>query len=263
MRKYYYIFKANIMSNLQYIFNIMISFINYFILIFIYLNVWQYIYSDPSKLIYHYSVQQMVWYVIITEMLWFATSGRILCQSISNDVRSGNIAYNMNKPYSYIGYVLANHLGEILVSGLLYGTAGLIMGLILLGGVPTLSLAYIPFILIVIIFSVIINTMLITVVGLISFWIEDSSPFYWLYSKLLLVFGVFFPIEFFPKYLQGFLQYSPVYVIIYGPAKLFVDFSYINLFKIISVQTIYLVVAYLGCQYMYERGVRKLNVNGG
>ena len=114
MRKYLYIFKSNLMTNLQYIGNITIGFITYFVVIFIFANLWKYIYSDQSKLINGYSMEQMIWYVILTEILWYATSGRKLCNKISDDVKSGNIAYNLNKPYNYTGYALYTHMGGAL-----------------------------------------------------------------------------------------------------------------------------------------------------
>jgi len=49
MKKYLFIFKSELMSSLQYIFNILIGFIGYFIIMFIFLNVWIYIYSDPNE----------------------------------------------------------------------------------------------------------------------------------------------------------------------------------------------------------------------
>ena len=70
MRKYLYIFKTEIMSNLQYIFNILVGFIGYFIMLFIFLNLWNYIYDDPNQIINGYTKNQMIWYVIITEILW-------------------------------------------------------------------------------------------------------------------------------------------------------------------------------------------------
>ena len=48
MKKYLYIFKSEIMSNLQYAFDILIGFIGYAVHIFIFLNLWEYIYSDPN-----------------------------------------------------------------------------------------------------------------------------------------------------------------------------------------------------------------------
>lgn len=263
MKKYLYIFKSNLMSNLQYIGNIMIGFITYFIVIFIFLNLWQYIYSDSSELINGYSMNQMVWYVIITEVLWYATGGRKLCRKISEDVKSGNIAYNINKPYSYIGYSLSSHMSEAILKGILYSIAGIVMGLVLLGNVEGFNLISIPFIIISMILAIIINTLFVVCIGLVSFWIEDSGPFYWVYSKLILVFGTMFPVEYFPSVIQPILNFSPIFVTTYGPAKLFVDFSYSNLIVILLAQIIYLVLVSLLATFIYRKGVKRLNVNGG
>jgi ABC-2 type transport system permease protein len=92
---------------------------------------------------------------------------------------------------------------------------------------------------------------------------EDSYPFYWLYSKVILVLGTIFPIEYFPHAIQPILSYSPIYVVSYGPAKLFVDFSYSNFITIIIAQVIYIIISYLLCSFLYRKGVKKLNVNGG
>ena len=95
MRKYLFIFKSEVMTNLQYAFDMLLGFVSYVIHIFIFLNLWRYIYSDSSQLINGYNVKQMIWYVIITELLWSSISGRGLCRKICEDVRSGNIAYNI------------------------------------------------------------------------------------------------------------------------------------------------------------------------
>ena len=101
------------------------------------------------------------------------------------------------------------------------------------------------------------------IIGLFSFYIEDSHPFYWLYSKVILVLGTLLPLEYFPTFIQGILKYLPSYVVAYGPAKLFVDFSSLDAIKILGAQIIYLIISYLLCTFIYKKGVRKLNVNGG
>ena len=67
MKKYLFIIKTQILSNLQYVFNTVFGFVSYFILLYILFNLWTYLYSNPNELINGYSMQQMVWYVIITE----------------------------------------------------------------------------------------------------------------------------------------------------------------------------------------------------
>lgn len=263
MRKYLYIFASEIMTNLQYIFDILIGFVSYCIMIFIFLNLWKYIYSEPSELINGYNMNQMIWYVIVTEILWMSLGGRKLCKKICDDVRSGNIAYNINKPYNYVEYVLSSHLGLVAIRFVLVGLLGMFLGIVFLGSFPNLNLLKIVGVIVTCIFATIINILLITVIGLISFFIEDSNPFYWLYSKVILVIGTLFPIEFFPSAIRPIIKLSPIYVVSYGPAKLFVDFNLTSFIQIILSQIIYLILSFTICHAIYNKGVKKLNVNGG
>jgi ABC-2 type transport system permease protein len=263
MKKYLFIYKSELMSDLQYVFNILFGFIGYFILLFIFFNLWQYIYSDPDEIINGYTMNQMIWYVVITEILWMSLAGRRLCKKISDDVRGGNIAYNLNKPYSYIGYSLWGHLGNITVKSVMYIILGVLTGFIFLGSFPQLNFVSILLVFASGILATIISTLLIISIGLFSFIIEDSNPFYWLYSKVILILGTIFPIEFFPLYLQPILKFSPIYVVSYGPAKLFVDFSWEAFIQVFIAQIIYIFIAYMLCSLLYKKGVKNLNVNGG
>ena len=263
MRKYIFIFKTELMNNLQYIFNILSGFIGYFIILYILLNLWQYLYADETQIINGYTMNQMIWYVIVTEILWSSLAGRKLCRKISDDVRSGNIAYNLNKPYNYILYSLSNHLGSVIFKLFIYIILGIIIGFIFMGEFPNLNIFSIIIILISCILALIINTLLINFIAYFSFFIEDANPFYWLYSKFLLVLGTIFPIEYFPTAMQGILKISPIYAVCYGPAKLFVDFSWTSSITILVAQIIYLLISYLLCLLIYKKGVKKLNVNGG
>ena len=263
MRKYIYIFKSEIMSSLQYISNILISFLSYFMHFFIFFNLWNYIYNNPAELINGYSKCQMIWYVVVTEIIYSVSGGRQLCRLISEDVKSGNISYNMNKPYSYVGYRLFSHLGEGTIKLIIFLILGGIIGLAFLGEIPNLNSIQFLIVIISIIFAIIIQSLFIILIGLLSFIIEDSNPVYWVYSKVILVLGVTFPIEFFPKAIQGIAKFSPINVVSYGPAKLFVDFEAKTAISILVAQMIYLVISYLLCMLMYNKGVKKLNVNGG
>ena len=263
MRKYIHIYKSELVSTLQYMWNILFRLVNFILLIFIFMNLWNYIYDNPNELINGYSKNQMIWYVIITEIIWGATDGRRYCRKIADDVRSGNIAYMINKPYSYIGYAISSHLGETTIKTIIAIVVGFTMGMIFLKNIPIISIFSIAIVLLSGILAVLINSLLVTFIGLISFIIEDSNPIFWLYSKMILVLGVLFPIEYFPGIFAQIMRYSPIYVTCYGPAKLFVDFSYQSVIEIIISQTIYLVIAWIMCYGLYKKGVKKLNVTGG
>ncbi len=263
MKKYLFIFKSELMTSLQYIFNIMSSFIGYFIHIFIFVNLWKYMYSDPNELINGYTMNQMIWYVIITEIIWSVVGGKKACNKVSEDVKGGNIAYNINKPYNYVGYVLSSNLGSSLIKAIILIIIGMIVGYVFMGAFPHLNVLSILVVLVTGVLAVIISLLLTIFIGLFSFIIEDSGPFYWVYSKIILVLGTIFPIEYFPSILQPILKYSPVYVVSYGPARLFVNFSWSEFVSIFIFQIIYIFVSWGLCTLIYRKGVKNLNVNGG
>ncbi len=263
MRKYLFIYKSEIMSNLQYIGNILFGFIFYFLLLFVFFHLWDYIYSDPEELIHGYNMSQTIWHVIITEILWSSVGGNKLCQKIINDVRGGNIAYNLNKPYDYIGYSLSSHLGIATIKLILYIILGFTLGFVFLKDVPIHTLFHLLIVLFSCILAIVISCLLIIMIGLFSFIIEDSTPFYWLYSKAILILGTLFPIEFFPSVMQPILTSSPVYAVASGPAKLFVDFSWNGCVEVLFIQLFYVGICYILCKLVYQKGVKKLNVNGG
>lgn len=263
MRKYLFIYKSEIMSNLQYIGNILFGFISYALLLFVFFHLWNSIYSDPEELIHGYNMNQTIWYVILTEILWSSVGGKKLCQKISNDVRGGNIAYNLNKPYDYIGYSLSSHLGTATIKMILYVILGFMLGFLFLRNLPVHTLSSILVVLLSCILAIIISCLLIIMIGLFSFIIEDSTPFYWLYSKAILILGTLFPIEFFPTIMQPILTYSPIYAVSSGPAKLFVNFSWNGCLEVLFIQLCYIGICYILCKLVYQKGVKKLNVNGG
>lgn len=263
MKKYFYIYKTKLMTDLQYTFDLLLGFVGYIIHIFIFLNLWQYIYNDPKELINGYSMSQMIWYVIVTEIVWTCLNGRSFSKEVSNDVKSGNIAYNINKPYNYVEYALFNHLGGATIRFILLSIIGLTLGFIFLNGFPPLSILQILAVLLSSFLATVISILLIMSLSLISFFIEDASPFYWIYSKFILVIGTIFPIEFFPEVMKPFIKLSPIYAVSYGPAKLFVSFNMNDFVSIMISQVAYLIISFTLCHLIYKKGVKKLNVNGG
>ena len=147
MKKYLYIYKATLIENLSYIANVLLGFINFFVMMFVFLNLWQYIYSDSTQVINGYTMQQMIWYVLITEVLWHGSRNKILTREISQDIKTGNIAYNINKPYNYVIYIISKHLGEITIKFILFVIVGLIIGICLVGPIQNFNFINIPLIL--------------------------------------------------------------------------------------------------------------------
>ena len=262
MKKYLNIFKATLINEFQYVSDIILGFLSFLVKIFIFLQLWNYLYDDPSSLIAGLSKDQMIWYVIMTEMIWYGTRNKTLVSQITDDIKNGSIAYILNKPYSYIIYIITKHFGEISIKFILYMILAIVTGFIFIGPID-FNIITLPLIIIVFLISFIINAIIRIIISMLSFYIEDSTPFHWLYDKMIIVLGIIFPIEVFPLFLQPILKFTPIYVVTYGPAKLVIDFEFSSFITIIFIQIIYLIVTILLLTLIYRKGVRKLNVNGG
>ena len=263
MKKYLKILEYEIKSAFSYISNVLYEYIGFLIHIFIFLNLWKYIYSDSSSLISGYTLKEMIWYVIITEILWSSLGGRRLVKDISKSIKSGDVVYNLTRPINYILYNLFSHLGLVLTRLILYFALGLITGYIFLSEFVQINVISLILVFITMILATIISLLTMILIGELSFFIEDANPVYWIYSKVILIFGTIFPVELFGKILQKILKYSPIYVTTYGPAKLFVHFKYLDFIKLLGFQVLYIGIIYFIALKIYKKGVRKLNVNGG
>lgn len=263
MRKYAVIYRSVLQENLQYAANVAMGFFAYFVFIFIFIKLWGYMYRSPEELIAGYTKEQMIWYVMMTEMLYFGSNANSVAGEVARDVRGGNIAYLMNKPYHYTLYILTKYTGEWSIRLPMYAALAVVIGIVMVGPLPRFRLIALPLMALCVILGLTINAVFKMCISLFSFWIEDTKPFQWLYNKVILVVGIMFPVEIFPETLQPLLKLTPIYTVCYGPAKLIVDFSLEKCLEIAAAQILYLAV---GCGLMfliYRKGVRKLYVNGG
>lgn len=189
-------------------------------------------------------------------MYSFHNSHRFICES----VKSGDIAYNLSKPYNFMLRIIAEQLSTLSKTCVII-LCGAVLGIILAGPV---NIAWYNLILvgIVIFIGLILQLLFNLIVGLLSLWIRyDVSSIWWIVSKFMLLL-VFTPLDFFPKAVQVIGKFLPTTHVTYTPAQLLVHFSYSNFFISLLYEVISLIVLGIVCYVIYKKGVKKLNVNG-
>lgn len=67
----------------------------------------------------------------------------------------------------------------------------------------------------------------------------------------------------FPQLIRPLIKCTPIFVVIYGSAKLIINFTISQFVKVLTAQILYLVISITILIFVYERGVKKINVNGG
>lgn len=262
IRKYGHISKITMTNSLVYFWNFLSK--NFFLafIVFIFLMVWRNIYAQKGSTIEGLSLNQMIWYLVVTELITLSRSD--IHMQLNEDVKSGNIAYLLNKPYNYVMYCFSYYTGEIGIKLISNGIIGFFVGLAYVGGLEGFSFRHFPFIVASILAGCTLHFFIYITLALTSFWIEDNTAFFWIYSKLIFTLGgMLIPIDFFPGWLQRVSQYLPFAYVTYVPARLAVGFSMEGFLVRFPLQLLYTAVFAALAMFLYRRGVKSLNVNGG
>ena len=265
MRKYLNIFTTSLRQESKTFTNALTSSVSFIVIIYIFKQLWQCIYGGQGggTLINGYTLEMMIWYMIMSEIFMYSVNARGVTRAFSNDIKSGKIAYQLNKPYNYYFYQVSSSLGECIWKLAFLLPTAIVIGLVLLGPIANFEVVYLLPLAACLILGIVLTCLIYGAVGLLAFWIEEASPFTWIIQKFQMLFGLFFPPEFFPVWLQPAINYSPVYAMMSGPCKLLANFSWDLFEKVIVSQAIWTAVFVALGLIIYKLGSRKVNVHGG
>jgi len=232
----------------------------YTLFLYVFMSLWRAIYQEGS--VHGYSYVQIVWYLVMTEYIAFA-SGTDIYRKMNEDVRSGAIAYMIGRPTHYVFYQFANSIGQIGLNFVAFGVLACVIGLVFVGPLNTFTLAGILPLILSVSMSTVLNYSILMLIGLSAFVVEDNFAIFLIYQKLSFMLGMFLPIEFLPSWLQPIAKSMPFSYVYWAPAKIFVDYSpglFCELFPRQAAWALAAIVLTLVC---YQLSVRRLQVNGG
>lgn len=260
MKKYIKILTVSMKNSTTYFKDFVMGNVFILLIISIYILLWKNLYSQNVSA--GFTFKELIWYLIINEVVFFNNTD--LFRKIESEIKSGNIAYHINKPYSYPIYILFDALGKNILSFAVNLVFGLIIGLVFVGYIKALSIINLLPIIIMMLLGVVLNLIIYICISLTSFWIEENRPFIWIYRQFVFAFGGFLvPITLFPKALYNITLHMPWTYVAYHTANSSVKFTFIQFLKTVCWQTGY-IIFFLGLMILiYRKGAEALNVNGG
>ena len=262
MRKYVAVLQVSVANNLAYIMEVVFRALLLVILVFILSQLWKTTFSARgARLISGFSISDMVWYLVSAEMV--ALSMPDLSRRIDMEVRSGQLAYLLGRPCSYIGYNFAQYLGERIVRLLINGAVGSVLALLLVG-LPHLTWMGLLAWPLALFLALCIDFVAYFSIGLLAFWSEETQPFVFIFSRLTLVLGgVLAPLDIFPQPLRSIAQALPFSAILYGPARTLVHFEVASFAALLLQQALTILVGGIFLLTIYSFAIRRVNINGG
>ncbi|HEX7736753.1 MAG TPA: ABC-2 family transporter protein [Ktedonobacteraceae bacterium] len=235
----------------------------FFLVVLVYIlgQLWRVTFALHGSMLPGFTVNGLVWYLAAAETI--ALSLPALSERIDQEVRSGELAYLLGRPCSYILYNYARYLGERCVNLLLNGIVAACVALVI-AGPPEFGWQGVLIWPLMVFFAISIEFVCYFAIGLLAFWTESTQSFSFIFNRLTLVLGgVLAPVDIFPQPLRNIAQVLPFSTILYGPSRMLIHFE-IDLFgRMLLQQVVTLVVAGLLLLLLYTLASRRVSINGG
>lgn len=204
--------------------------------------------------------QMMVWYLSITEII--VLSVPIIQVEIENDIRSGDIVYQIIKPIDYLWFKISEYIGSFLFRFITLILLAIPFCVYLSGNIPSIQALFTAYLCAGI--SGIILIIFHLAIGLSSFKIQDSSPIFWIWQRSAFLFGgLIIPLDFYPSYLKVFSFCLPFASLLYGPARLIFEFSFSNILTTFSALLFWGIFSLVFTKVLYKKMLKALKINGG
>jgi ABC-2 type transport system permease protein len=201
-----------------------------------------------------------VWYLASTE--WILLSAPLIHVDVQEALRRGDVAYQVGRPVSYVGATFAEGLGSVVARSPLLAATAFLCAFAFTGRVPPwTSLAAVLFFGSL---AIALLTAFHLAIGLGAFWIGEVTPVFWVWQKLLFVFGgLMLPIPLYPPAMQRLAALTPFPDILAGPASFVLDGKAVVAGVLLGRLSIWCLATTAIVQWMYSRARRALIVNGG
>ena len=261
-RKYAAVLRVSIANNLAYMMEVFFRALLLIVLVFIIGQLWKTTFAARGATILSgFTISDMIWYLVVAEAITMSLPP--LTRRIDMEVRSGQLAYLLGRPCSYILYNYAQYMGERLVRLLINAIIGAALALVFVGPPHFNWMGVVAWPLVTLL-ALSIEFVAYFSIGLLAFWTEDTNAFSFVFSRLTLVLGgVLAPIEIFPQPLRSIAQALPFSAILYGPARTLVHFELDRFGWLLLQQVITLAVGSLILLAVYSIAIRRVNINGG
>lgn len=189
---------------------------------------------------------------------------RDISKEIMRDVQTGNVEVLFSKPIHYILYRVWWQIGSGIYSFVVI-TILATLALIAIIGLPvTMTIGiFIPTLILTFICGAILSLFLYTIVGLLSFWIEDINPVFWIVDKAVMILGgSYLPVALFPAFMLKIALWSP-----FGASQFVTHTVYTswqrNWYQLVGIQLFWIVLLWIVTYFMFESARNKVSVNGG
>lgn len=234
---------------------------SYGLFVFVFSSLWTAAYAGKASLA-GYTQHQLTWYFILSELMLFGM-GNGTFNTLSADIKTGQVAYTLGRPWSFPLKSLSESLTCALSLVVPFAAVGWVVGTLNAGAWVPVSPAQVAFVLLSFLCTLILLFLCQFLLSMTAFWVEENAPFLWFHQKLALVLGTFLPLEFFPAAWRPWIELTPYGWLMYPPGRLAVAFDPGQAVGLVLGQLVWIGVLSGAVTLVFDAGRRRTVVQGG
>lgn len=235
--------------------------VNYGLFVFVFSRLWTAAYQGRASLA-GYDQFQLTWYFIVSELVLFSMGGATFV-NLSNDIKTGQVAYTLSRPWAFPLTALSESLACALGLVVPFALVGWVVGSWSAGVWVPVSLLQVPVLILSLVLTLILQFLCQFLLALSAFWVEENAAFLWIHQKFALVLGTFLPLEFYPAAWRPWIEATPYGWLAYPPSKMAVAFDPAQVAGLLAGQALWIGLVSAAVALVFAAGRRRTVLQGG
>ncbi len=202
-------------------------------------------------------------YIGMATFISAALPSWVLAEKTANFVTSGNAVMILTKPVNFVAYVFSKEAADFLIKG--------IIGVVFFGVLASILNWHTPNLLNIFLFLISICLGLI-----LQFFVVASVSFLcffiyaiWGIRNLVETSRIFFsgemiPLTLFPGWLMGIASILPFKYALFVPLLIYLEkYTLIESLEMMGLQVVFILIFIFICQFIYRKGLKRMDAQGG
>lgn len=235
--------------------------VSFGLFVFVFSRLWAAAYAGKGE-VAGYGQHQLTWYFLTAELVLYSL-GTGAFADFSRDIKTGQIAYTLARPWSYPLTALSEALARALALVVPFALTGWVIGTANAGPWAPVSAFQGAAVLASMLLGWILLFLCQFLLSLTAFWVEENAAFLWIHQKLALVLGTFLPLEFFPAVWRPWVEATPYGWLTYPPARMAAVWDPAEAGRLLGGQLFWAVLLAVLASGCFAAGRRRTVLQGG
>ncbi|PIR43121.1 hypothetical protein COV24_04370 [candidate division WWE3 bacterium CG10_big_fil_rev_8_21_14_0_10_32_10] len=256
MNKYIAVYKANFMDNLAYPARILSGTLGNSAALLVYILLWIAVFKEKES-IGDYTLKSMILYYMVTYLVRNLTVSGSSARLLQKSVREGTLSIFLQKPIIFNLYFLVKSLSDKFASFVL---PAIILLLVTIKWNPEFyKLSTVLIFTISLILGVLINHLIYTLLGMISFWTININGARSIFGRVTdILSGSVFPLDLLGKTLINISKYLPFKFMHFSIVSIYLGkVSFDQALENILIQVTWITILAILYKFIYQKGIKQ------